>query len=300
MNQKTQDITNWIQKTIEKEHPHYNNMPTCPFAKKARKNQTIKMKTVQLKQTHTYQHQIEQFKHDKNEALLLIEQNQITNREIETITDQLTEQHHQTLQIFAFHPQSQYEQNGHYTRQMPHPSIILHKHTDIEKKETILKKTKYYNNLTPPTCHTTSNHPNFTIKQTKGKGNGLYTKTAWQPNQNLFQLKGTQKPINQSTPLAIQISDQECIESYPHYNDYQANHSCNPNCKIQFTNQITMRAIKPIQAGEEITWDYETTEIDMTNCSFTCNCGTPECRGTIRGAKYRQHYTAWQLAKLSR
>jgi len=300
MNQKINDIHNWIEQEIEKEHPLYNNLPTCPFAKKTRKNQTIEIKTVQLKQIPTYNHLIQQFKHDKNEALLLTEQTQITNRQIEQITDILTEIHHQQLQLFAFHPQSQYETQGHYTRQMPHPSIIIHKHTDIDKKETLLKKTKYYDNLTQTPCHTTSNHPNFTIKETKEKGNGLYTTQNWQPNQNLFELKGIKKPINQSTPLAIQISHQECIESYPHYNDHQANHSCNPNCKIQFGPQIIMRTIKPIKAGEEITWDYETTEYDMQDCSFTCNCKTPECRGIIIGAKYHQHYTAWQLAPLAR
>ena len=300
MTQKTEQITNWIKQFIEKEQPLYNNLPTCPFAKKARKNQTIQMKTVNLKEYKTYQHHIEQFMNDKNEALLLIEQNEITNPEIERITDQLTEIYHQDLQLFAFHPQSQFEMQGLYTRQMPHPSIIIHKHQDIEKKETLLKNTKYYDNLTQPNCTTTSNHPNFTIKKTKEKGYGLYTNTEWKPNQNLFTLKGTKKPINESSPLAIQISEQECIESYPHYNDHRANHSCDPNCKIQFGPQITMRSIKPIGVGEEITWDYETTEHDMSNYSFTCNCNSTDCRGTIKGAKHRQQYTAWKLARLSR
>jgi hypothetical protein len=300
MTQKTQQIQNWIQQFIEKEQPLYNNLPTCPFAKKARKNQTIEMKTVNLKQIQTYLHHIEQYKHNKNEALLLIEQNTITNQEIENITDILTEIYHQDLQLFAFHPQSQFEMQGLYTRQMPTPSIIIHKHTDIEKKETLLKKTKYYDNLTQPNCTTTANHPNFTIKKTKRKGNGLYTNQEWQPNQNLFKLEGTRKPISESSPLAIQISEQECIESYPHYNDHQANHSCDPNCKIQFGPQIIMRTIKQIKAGEEITWDYETTEYDMSNCSFTCNCNSLNCRGIIIGAKYRHQYPAWKLAPLSR
>ena len=300
MSQKIEQITDWIQQFIEKEHPLFTNMPTCPFAKKARKNQTIKYQIVQLRQIETYLNLIESFKHDKNEGLLLVEQDQITNREIEDITDLLTEMHRQDLQLFAFHPQSQFEMQGLYTRQMPHPSIIMHKHTDINKKETVLKKTKYYNNLVQPTCDTTANHPNFMVKQTKGKGYGLHTKIAWQPNQNLFALEGTRKPINESSPLAIQISNQECIESYPQYNDYRANHSCDPNCKIHFGNQITMRSIKPIEAGDEITWDYETTEYDMSNYSFTCNCGATNCRGLIIGARYRSRYPAWKLAELSR
>jgi SET domain len=45
-------------------------------------------------------------------------------------------------------------------------------------------------------------------------------------------------------------------------------------------------AMKDIQKGEELLWDYETTEYDMIS-KFDCNCGSPVCRGTLSG--FRRH-----------
>jgi hypothetical protein len=189
---------------------------------------------------------------------------------------------------------------GLFTRRMMSPGIIVQKHSDVEEREILLKRTKYYDNLIMPPCDTTANDPIFSIKETPGKGKGLFSNIKWEACANLFKLKGIRKPINESSALAIQVSEQECIESYPDYNDHRANHSCDPNCRIYFGDQILMRSIKPIKAGEEITWDYETTEFDMGNCSFICNCGTDACKGVIIGARYRCRYPAWKLAALSR
>jgi len=52
------------------------------------------------------------------------------------------------------------------------------------------------------------------------------------------------------------------------------NHSCNPNCG--FTNTFTLIAIKDIQPGEELCFDYAFNENVIE--PFECNCGSKNCR----------------------
>jgi hypothetical protein len=295
-------ITKYLIEFVETCHPTFKNMPICPLAKKARINDTINYQFVQLNHIESYQEKITQFKLqlDKKEVLFLLAEKPITNQEIETITDALTELHGNELQLFAFHPDSQFEMEGLFTRRMPSPGIIVQRNTDVEIREKALKKTRYYDNLTKPPTHTTANDPAFHIKEVPGKGKGLFTSVSWNACTNLFKLSGVIKPFTESSPLAIQVSEKECIESYPDYNDYIANHSCDPNCKIFFGDQTLMRSLRPIGSGEEITWDYESTELDMSSCSFDCKCGSSTCRGLILGARYRYRYPAWKLAALSR
>jgi len=55
-------------------------------------------------------------------------------------------------------------------------------------------------------------------------------------------------------------------------------HSCNPNCGIRgYTNIV---ALRQIDAGEEVTWDYAMTE-DSDWTMQPCLCGSANCRGRI-------------------
>ncbi len=53
------------------------------------------------------------------------------------------------------------------------------------------------------------------------------------------------------------------------------NHSCAHNTEVRDFCDV---AVCAISAGEEITSNYET---DGAGLSFTCGCGTPNCRGAI-------------------
>jgi len=64
------------------------------------------------------------------------------------------------------------------------------------------------------------------------------------------------------------------------------NHSCNPNCEaIEEDDRIFIYAMRNIQAGEELLYDYR-MEIDepVTEAAkkkFACHCGASNCRGTM-------------------
>lgn len=60
------------------------------------------------------------------------------------------------------------------------------------------------------------------------------------------------------------------------------NHGCQPNAALRGR---TLVALEPIAAGDEVTFDYDTTEWDIAD-PFACGCGAAACRGTIRGFRH--------------
>jgi hypothetical protein len=58
------------------------------------------------------------------------------------------------------------------------------------------------------------------------------------------------------------------------------NHSCEPNCGVKGKDKdfriVTMR---PIEKGEELTWDYDMTE--DSDWEMECKCEKPSCRKII-------------------
>ena len=57
------------------------------------------------------------------------------------------------------------------------------------------------------------------------------------------------------------------------------NHSCEPNIGVQ--GQIVFVTLRDIGKGEELTFDYATT--DDEPYEMQCNCGAPTCRKLITG-----------------
>ena len=57
------------------------------------------------------------------------------------------------------------------------------------------------------------------------------------------------------------------------------------------SSATTLVALRDIQAGEEITYDYSTADIDRA-FEMKCRCGSSRCRGTISNLDYLD--PAWQ------
>ncbi len=84
------------------------------------------------------------------------------------------------------------------------------------------------------------------------------------------------------------------------------NHSCDPNLGLR--GQITLVALRDIEVGEEVCFDYA-----MTDCTpydeFECHCGSAICRGTVRGddwklpelwAKYAGYFSPYLQRRIDR
>ncbi|NDJ85722.1 MAG: SET domain-containing protein [Chloroflexi bacterium] len=72
--------------------------------------------------------------------------------------------------------------------------------------------------------------------------------------------------------------------------DRYMNHSCSAN--TWWLDDNTLIAARPIQAGEEVTYDYATTEISVPY-QMMCHCGTVNCRGIVTERDCLD--PAWQL-----
>jgi len=62
------------------------------------------------------------------------------------------------------------------------------------------------------------------------------------------------------------------------------NHCCDPNCKTEEDeeNRVWIVAMRDIEAGEELTYDYFLYDGED---DASCTCGTEHCRGTMYSKK---------------
>jgi uncharacterized protein len=87
--------------------------------------------------------------------------------------------------------------------------------------------------------------------------------------------------------------------------DY-VNHSCSPTAGL--VGQITLIALRDIQADEEICFDYATSDGSPYD-EFDCACGAPDCRGRVTGddwqrpalqARYAGHFSPYLQRRIDR
>lgn len=105
------------------------------------------------------------------------------------------------------------------------------------------------------------------IKEIKDGMKGLFTKKRLVNGMKVLELGGNYFPY--PTRTSIQIGEQHL----EHYEGGHINHHCNPNTKViipNFTSPFLV-AIKDIELGEEITFNYETTETELI-APFQCDC----------------------------
>ncbi len=62
------------------------------------------------------------------------------------------------------------------------------------------------------------------------------------------------------------------------------NHSCEPN--VGFAGNTVLVAMRDISPDEELTTDYAL--FDDNDETMQCHCGTPSCRGMIRGRDWQR------------
>ena len=128
-------------------------------------------------------------------------------------------------------------------------------------------------------------HSHVTIQQT-AKGRGVFATQKFASGE--IVVVGIQiEEIPERTIYSLQM------DFHLHVNlDEPArviNHSCTPNTGVR-NNQFggyDFVALYDIKAGEEITFDYETTEYESIAVP-QCMCGAESCRGKTLGFKFRE------------
>lgn len=108
------------------------------------------------------------------------------------------------------------------------------------------------------------------------------------------------KVPNEIADYALQFEEHKWV--YPHGIGRYINHSCEPNCGVSGTFKLV--AMRDINKGEELTFDYEMTE--DSDWRMECQCGSESCRKII-GAysnmpelvrqKYKGYISDWLVKK---
>jgi SET domain len=118
-------------------------------------------------------------------------------------------------------------------------------------------------------------------------------------NEQLFRIEG----LEVTTPsfASVQVGPNLHIDMEPQidltgqmdlYPWRFMNHSCDANCVILDRAVYAQRRIDP---GDELTFDYNSTEYDMAE-PFECACGSPKCVQTIAGSRHQTCSTAGRNA----
>jgi SET domain-containing protein len=142
----------------------------------------------------------------------------------------------------------------------------------------------------------TENVAKVEVRKSKIQGKGVFTSADIQKGEAICILRGSRITIAQLKAQyasgeeriddPLQVSDDEYINLEEPYVFF--NHSCTPNAGMRGTLMFALREIK---TGEELTFDYSTTEWsdgskwgkNWTNdWRIPCHCGSPNCRGEIR------------------
>lgn len=128
--------------------------------------------------------------------------------------------------------------------------------------------------------------PKFTVGETH-LGRSVFAARPFEEGAILTRFSG-RRIASASLPRDLSGADDRFVQIAP--TEYMGpsgrvddliNHSCDPNAGLSFTpSGVLLIAIRPIAAGEEISWDYSTT-VGEAGWRMPCRCGSARCRGVV-------------------
>ncbi len=131
-----------------------------------------------------------------------------------------------------------------------------------------------------------------TSSKSKDRGLGVFAKHSFRAGELLFEVRGpimargTKYSLSVGFGQHIEPKTEDGKDDFGHY----MNHSCDPNAFVKVvasskTPYIEIRARRNIKKGEELTFDYASSEYEVTINGVSCRCDTKLCRGKIHGFK---------------
>jgi hypothetical protein len=130
-----------------------------------------------------------------------------------------------------------------------------------------------------------------------GNGNGIFAQQVLKRGELLAVFGGVVYEwdtfINlqeRERSLCIQVEDNLFLVPRPIGDGDYVNHCCNPNAGL--SGQIALVAMRDIQPGEEICFDYAMSDTAAYD-EFACECGAPNCRRSVTSSD-------WQLPEIQK
>lgn len=116
-----------------------------------------------------------------------------------------------------------------------------------------------------------------------GDGQGVFADRAYAAGEEILVFAGPEMSTAEAEAAGLRRHCLDIGAGRQLYVDPPArflNHSCDPNAG--FRGAVTLAALRPIAAGEEIRFDYSTCMPDA-GWSLECRCGGRGCRGLVVG-----------------
>ncbi len=160
----------------------------------------------------------------------------------------------------------------------------FHPPSSANPKEFPMREEKPYRpKQAPATEHESVTGAKVEIRETP-LGNGVFARRAFQPGEMILDGWGPVTP--ERSKYTIQIDHD--LHVVPPIPLRYLNHSCEPNCGLLNRlggERLEVHALRPIDANEELTLDYETFELEFEALTGPCLCGKSACRGSLGGYK---------------
>jgi hypothetical protein len=122
----------------------------------------------------------------------------------------------------------------------------------------------------------------WSVEVVRGAGfASLHALRSFAPGEVVFPLMG--RPVEQPTRFTIQVGANKHIDPISEHASPWGylNHGCDPNVAVDIPRRAVV-ARRPIAAGDELRFDYNTTEWELAE-PFGCNCGSASCAGVVLG-----------------
>ncbi|MDH3600189.1 MAG: SET domain-containing protein-lysine N-methyltransferase [Candidatus Tectomicrobia bacterium] len=131
-----------------------------------------------------------------------------------------------------------------------------------------------------------SRHPLVSFRRSPIQGTGGFAKIDIRRGKRIVEYAGprisqdeAERLIEQGNAYIFTLNDEVAINGWMRWNTARfLNHSCAPNCESRIVQErVWIYALRSIQAGEELTYNYgyglDDAEVDR------CRCGAPTCVG---------------------
>jgi len=132
--------------------------------------------------------------------------------------------------------------------------------------------------------NTRKTDPRFVVRRSSGRGLGLYAVVPFKKGDFVIEYTGekitTAVADTLTTRYLFEIDEKWTIDGSNRGNIARyINHSCDPNCEVEISedDRIMISAIKKIDPGEELTYDYGDEYFNDFIRPVGCHCGTAKC-----------------------